>query len=437
MITYIIIILLIAVLAEFLLLRKGLKAGKKNGAHLRHGSSGSLSSSVQNKRVKSSDPPFQRKTSDMQDVPPTSIETPHNVITFTEISKKTEEETDITHELRQKEQAGKVQPREKSMLDIIQEIRGKAASQTAEESEAEPTETVESEIQPGTDAIPLKETNGKSIKTAQKIHNNEDVAEEEILEVNEADIEEVEIDAETPDMTDIEETEEMIAPDDLIKSGIQLVRQGDLEAGIAKLEHVTQTAPEKADAYFNLGIAYTLKEDLPRAIKVYQKAIKLEPSYGKAYFTLGTLYLKQKNVREAIEKLEKAVQLLPEPMKALWNLYEAYRSSELFTKALATLEKLLVHEPEDASLHNHLGICYVKLGDYSKAIKSWKKSVSLGASSQLIYYNLGKTYELCGEFSSAIEQYTQFLDLTTNTSEWQDLLSEVRDRLDNLQLRQS
>lgn len=429
---YIIILLILAILTEFLLLRKGLKAAQKNSAYLRKEPVSSMpKNSRSNKRVQQPIESDQADVGELQQEPAPVI--PEIYENVGELPNGGQHGAFSEQEREMYDDVPGTMTQEKSMLDIIQEIRGEK-SQPEQGSEYSPE--VQSQFK----------TSVEDEEEYEEVDEYEEVAEIETdhesprgdvtsedggleggEESKESDIQEI---FEAPD--EIEEAEEVPSPEELLKSGINFVRQGKLHEGIAILEQAVETSPEKAETHFNLGIAYTLQAATAQAIEAYQRAIGLEPRYGKAFFNLGTLYLKQGNVEEAISKLERAVRFLPEPMKALWNLYEAYRSRELFPKALVTLQKLIELEPDDASLHNHLGICYVKLGKYTQAITSWNRSISLGASSRLIFYNLGKTYELCENFSAAVEQYEQFLRQNSENADWQELVSEVQDRLENL-----
>ncbi len=418
MIYLIIIVLVIVGFFEFILIKRGMRAGKRASSPIRGGSESSPSTPFTNRyveRKESGQESFLKQKNLVE-----SADRGEKVTSFPEQSWEATDSADIKREIRQKESP----LREQSTLDIIQEIRGES-------------------VYPGQDSHELFQ---EHLDTETKQEEMDDINAEDqeesfadaadAAEIHGVDSESEDIGSEPAMFEDIEESQEVEeeeSPEELIKSALDLVRQGDFDEGIEKIEAVIEYVPEKADAHFNLGIAYTLKENIPQAISAYQRAIEIEPQYGKAFFNLGTLYLKQGKIQEAIAKLEQAVKLLPDSMKAFWNLYEAYRSSGLFTKALSSLQKLIELEPEDASLHNHLGICYVKLGDYTKAINSWKRSIDLGASSPLVHYNLGKTYELYGDFTAAKKHYKHFLVLTSKTSDWQELVSEVQDRLDNLE----
>ena len=431
---YLIIALVVVGLGEILLLRKGFKSGKRNLASLRRDTRPTPTSPLMpNKRVAvvPEDAAGESDAADNvradADAPATPLETPNyqNVVEFPYRNTPAGEYADLKREIRSRERSGK---EERSMREMIEEIRGIASPnaltilpETDDDDAYEdvPASAFDTDLPVDENAVALPTPPGQPAGA-----RNADLADPAAA---------LSRPEELDDLNDAPDT--LRTPEELIKAGVNLVRQGQLDEGIGMLEEAIESAPGRAEAHFNLGIAYTLKESIGYAIQAYQRAIQLDPQYGKAFFNLGTLHLKQGNMQEAITSLEHAVKLLPDPMKALWNLYEAYRSNDLFTKALFTLQQLIELEPEDASLYNHAGICYVKLGEYAKAIKSWKQSITLGAASQLIHYNLGKTYELRGEFPEAVDQYKKFLAMTRDSSHWKELTAEVQERLANLQRR--
>ncbi|PID57542.1 hypothetical protein CSB45_06860 [candidate division KSB3 bacterium] len=446
-------LLILALVFESLVLRRGLKSARKNAAWLRNGHA-ALNTSRAKKQVETP----------LAEVPPPSAvqqgKEPAerastlyaDVIEFPDRKQRQDE-----HSLQERDphHSDKADGRDKSVHDMIQEIRGNSPLRESDAQLPGPRDF--EEIVPDqhegltdSDHDDAEELDAYEDNPAPRAaHAERTISLESYKPVFDPALEEQDIseipeteDPFEPDSTNSQELEQELeeakivpSPDELLKDGIHHVRQGKVDEGIAALEQAAAAAPEKAEAHFNLGIAYTLQELYPAAIRSYQKAIALDPQYGKAFFNLGTLYLKQGQTQDAIEKLEKAASFLGNPMKALWNLYEAYRGSESFSNALAMLERLIELEPDDASLHNHLGICYAKLGQYPEAIQAWQRSVSLGASSRLIFYNLGKTYELCNNPEQAIEQYERFLQLDSQRSQWTELIEDVEKRLEFLQKR--
>ena len=147
------------------------------------------------------------------------------------------------------------------MLDIIQEIRGNTPEETEDTSQKTSSEALVEEIE--TEQVP------EEIAT---------ILEEEIYDVQ-AEADSLDAEGEFPDTDEIEEADEVQSPEELAKLGLQLVRQGELGEGIALLEQAVILAPEKAEAHFNLGIAYTLQEAIPNAMLAYQKALEIDPLY--------------------------------------------------------------------------------------------------------------------------------------------------------------
>ncbi|HWP47072.1 MAG TPA: tetratricopeptide repeat protein [Candidatus Limnocylindrales bacterium] len=192
--------------------------------------------------------------------------------------------------------------------------------------------------------------------------------------------------------------------------GLAYSLQNNPEAAMEAYQQAIRLDPKYGKAYFNLGTLFLKKGEL------------LAPDSPDLPDVLA----------KAVECLEYAVRYLPDSTKALWNLYEAYRLNAQFDKALAILLKLKEIESEDASLMNHLGICYAKLGDYDHAIESWEKALALKAPSQLIYYNLGKAYETKGVVEKAMSNYRRFIALASTSPERRYLVSEAKQRLESL-----
>jgi len=109
--------------------------------------------------------PTQRESFDIrQNIPPVSNEERQNVGEFPEKMQTAPKFPDIKHELRQKETSSREQAQEQSMIDMIQEIRGKKTSDPEQESHTESQTDVDevasedidteyADIEPDTDEI--------------------------------------------------------------------------------------------------------------------------------------------------------------------------------------------------------------------------------------------------------------------------------------------
>ncbi|MDY0096244.1 MAG: hypothetical protein RBT80_26420, partial [Candidatus Vecturithrix sp.] len=123
--SYLIILLIAAIVAQAFIIRKGLKAAKKGDRAVRQAKSATLPGvSHSNKRVEYSESPggtpvFEaepQEASANQDTTPRTVE-------FSPKTQRPEEFAEIQREIREKDLARERVSQEQSVLDIIQEIR--------------------------------------------------------------------------------------------------------------------------------------------------------------------------------------------------------------------------------------------------------------------------------------------------------------------------
>jgi tetratricopeptide (TPR) repeat protein len=108
---------------------------------------------------------------------------------------------------------------------------------------------------------------------------------------------------------------------------------GETQKAIACFEQELELAPDRARAYYNLGLSWRIDGQYERAIDAYRRAIELEPTYADIYNNLGNIYLLQERYHEAIELYQQALR----------------------------------YHPSDALFHYNLGACYELVGEQNKA----------------------------------------------------------------------
>ena len=78
--------------------------------------------------------------------------------------------------------------------------------------------------------------------------------------------------------------------EELIRTGVKLLRENDLDAAQSKFEELLELDAESALAYSNLGMIELLKQRPHFAIKHLEKAIELDDRLFHAYLNLGSAY---------------------------------------------------------------------------------------------------------------------------------------------------
>lgn len=76
----------------------------------------------------------------------------------------------------------------------------------------------------------------------------------------------------------------------LNQKATNLIKAGDVDGAIARLESINDIDPNYAETHYNLGIAYYQKKDYEKSIKSLSEAVKLNPNISDAYYTMGVIY---------------------------------------------------------------------------------------------------------------------------------------------------
>ncbi len=104
-----------------------------------------------------------------------------------------------------------------------------------------------------------------------------------------------------------------------------LVKVGNYEEGLHRLQALEAANPKIAGVHLSLGEAYAAEKDLPRATGELNAAIEFDPQNADAYLALGAVQEQQGEYRQAVDSLEAAAKLDPGNLDAHRRLALAYR----------------------------------------------------------------------------------------------------------------
>ncbi|MGB3947748.1 MAG: tetratricopeptide repeat protein [Bacteroidia bacterium] len=150
------------------------------------------------------------------------------------------------------------------------------------------------------------------------------------------------------------------------------IKNGLAGKAIAPLEKAIALKPELADAYNNLGFAYTIIQQYKKGIEYCQKAIDIDTGYLLAKNNLNWAKGEQQKVLDAIAELEKTTE-----------------------------------DKRNADYYIFLGLSYLKLQDYEKSIQIWNKALEKDAKNIAALNNIGVAYMSMLEYDKAIETFTK------------------------------
>jgi len=154
--------------------------------------------------------------------------------------------------------------------------------------------------------------------------------------------------------------------------GVTAIQAKDLDTAIAKFNEALAIAPNCADCYYNLGIAYTQKDDLDNAALAYEKAGELRPNHAETWNNLVNVYNKQGKSDKAMEASNKAVAAASSGggggnASSLFNQGVILWNQNKYEEARDKFEAATKADPKHADSQYRLAMAHLNLGDMAKA----------------------------------------------------------------------
>jgi tetratricopeptide (TPR) repeat protein len=211
-----------------------------------------------------------------------------------------------------------------------------------------------------------------------------------------------------------------------LQAGLEARKQHRVEAEIAEFRKATESDPNLADAFVNLGSAYMEKHDYGAAIAPLKRALELSPDLPVAHQLLGYALLAQGYSAEAIPHLQRvgALDALGIAQIETNQLTEAVSS---FTAALAqrpgdpdllyylghasgllskdAIDTLLAAHPDSARAHQALAENYFVLRQMPQAEKEYQEALRLRPELPGLHLELGQVYANSAQWPEAEAEF--------------------------------
>jgi tetratricopeptide (TPR) repeat protein len=211
-----------------------------------------------------------------------------------------------------------------------------------------------------------------------------------------------------------------------LQAGLEARKQHQVETEIAEFRKATESDPNLADAFVNLGSAYMEKHDYSAAIAPLKRALELSPDLPVAHQLLGYALLAQGYSAEAIPHLQRvgALDALGIAQIETNQLTEAVSS---FTAALAqrpgdpdllyylghasgllskdAIDTLLATHPDSARAHQALAENYFVLRQMPQAEKEYQEALRLRPELPGLHLELGQVYANSAQWPKAEAEF--------------------------------
>ncbi len=157
-----------------------------------------------------------------------------------------------------------------------------------------------------------------------------------------------------------------------LAEGNRLLDENDTEKAIAALRQAVSLDPDLADAWFQLGIAYSLYE-----LQMQRSGEFTEPSSNSKERIKPA---SEKAFEKAVEAYKKLLKTNPDDHAAHFNLGRTYAKLNKDEDALEAFRQAVKLQPDDTEYQTELGAILIKLARYSEAIDPLKKAIELDES---------------------------------------------------------
>lgn len=204
-----------------------------------------------------------------------------------------------------------------------------------------------------------------------------------------------------------------IADDETVREamrrGSQAMAAGDFTEAVTAYTLVTQSRPNLAEGYFNLGLALQQSGRLDDAQTALETALRLKPDLRGANLFLGIIAYRENRFKDAERRLLRETQLDPASAKGFMWLGVCHLALDDPQGAIAPLDKAYMLEPSNADILYHRGRAYLLVAN-----SSYDAMFKLDHDSMRVHQVLGEAYaqayrtpEAIGELELAVKMTPQ------------------------------
>jgi len=141
-----------------------------------------------------------------------------------------------------------------------------------------------------------------------------------------------------------------------------------------------QSGQDLANAYFNRGLAHSLKLEYDPAIADLSQVVKLSPNDAEAFDQRGFDYFGKQDFDKALADFNRAIGLDAKSFRAYQNRGAVYNAKGQFDKAVADFTRAIGLDPHVGQIYYSRAIAYDKLGQHDKAQADYDQAVKLDPS---------------------------------------------------------
>ncbi|CAN5662398.1 hypothetical protein BH24ACI2_BH24ACI2_05810 [soil metagenome] len=157
------------------------------------------------------------------------------------------------------------------------------------------------------------------------------------------------------------------------------------------------------------------------AVDAYKQAVKLNPDLAEAYFKLGITYSLLENEPEATENPDETPTPTP-TKKGKKDVPKLSKSDKAFENAVKVYKKIVAKNPKDDAAHYNLGLSYNKLDQDKEAEKALRQAVKLKPEDSQYQTDLGAILIKLAHYDEAVSALKKAVKLDESNLQAAELL---------------
>ncbi len=162
-----------------------------------------------------------------------------------------------------------------------------------------------------------------------------------------------------------------------------------------------------------------------KAIEAYRQAVKLNPDLAEAYFKLGISYSLLENEQEPSETPDEK----PAPKTSKKSKKDApppTKANKAFENAVKAYQKILAKDPKDDAAYFNIGRSYNKLNQDDEALKALRQAVKLKPDDSQYQTELGAILIKFAKYDDAVDALKKAIKLDDSNLQAEDLLEDAQ-----------